>query len=122
MACGALYQAHTAFRATRMLRSLEAGQSSLDIHSQWGEPDIRSYVDNRTQVWSYAVRPNTNDITAELLYTAPKEGDAGRFLDLKFVDGKLSSWAEAEHAMPSKEGSGFSYGIGGVPMGNAVHY
>jgi hypothetical protein len=121
-ACGALYQAHTAFRTSRMLRSLEPGQTALDVHNRWGEPDIRNYVDSRIEIWSYAERPNTNDVTAELLYTAPKEGDQGRFLDLKFIDGKLSSWAEEDHRMPPKEGSGFSYGVGGGPVGGPVHY
>jgi hypothetical protein len=122
MGCGALYQAHTAFRATRMLGSLEPGQSALDVRRRWGEPDIRNYTDGRTQIWSYAKRPNTNDLTAELLYTAPKEGDEGRFLDLKFVDGRLSTWAEGDHRMPPKEGGGFSYGVGGPPVGGPVHY
>lgn len=121
-ACGAIYQAHTEIRTNRMLKGLQVGQSSLEVHRNWGEPDIRTYVDSHTQVWSYAARPNTNDVAAALLYTAPKEGDAGRFLDLKFVDGKLGSWAEASHTMPAKEGSGFSYGVGGAPMSNPAHY
>ena len=58
---------------------LQPGESSLDVHNQWGEPDIRNYTDNHVQVWSYAQKANTNDITAEFFYTAPKEGDSGRF-------------------------------------------
>jgi hypothetical protein len=119
--CGLVYQAHTQARASNMLKTLQTGESSLDVHNSWGEPDIRNYVDDHTQVWSYAKRANTNDLTAELLYTAPKEGDAGRFVDLKFVDGKLASWQEADHQMPEKEGGSFSYGLGGSP-GGTTHY
>jgi len=58
-----------------------------------------------------------------LLYTAPKPGDKGKFLDLKFVDGKLASWTEADHTMPPKEGAGFSYGIGNpVTSQPTMHY
>ena len=119
--CGLVYRAHTELRASNMEKDLQPGESSLDVHNQWGEPDIRNYVDNHVQVWSYARKANTNDITAALFYTAPKEGDGGRFLDLKFVDGRLGSWGEADHAMPQKEGSGYSYGVNpGVP--ETAHY
>jgi hypothetical protein len=120
--CGLLYQAHTRIRTERMLNSLQPGVTSLDVHEQWGEPDMRTDMGNHTQVWSYAVTPNTDDPAAALLYTAPKEGDKGRFLDLKFVDGKLASWAEAEHRMPPKAGSGLTYGLGGPPVSNPMHY
>lgn len=98
-----------------MRDDLRPGQTSLEIHNQWGEPDIRTDLGSRTQLWSYAERPNSNDIAAELFYTAPKPGDKGKFLDLEIVDGKLASWSEAEHIMPPKEGSGFNYGWEGAP-------
>ena len=104
-----------------MQKYLQPGESMLDVHDQWGEPDIRNYVDNHVQVWSYAEKANTNDMTAAIFYTAPKEGDSGRFLDLRFVDGRLASWGETDHAMPQKEGSGFTYGVNlGVP--ETAHY
>ena len=121
-ACGLLYQAHTEVRTSHMLKRLRTGESTLDVHNDWGEPDIRTYFSAHSQTWSYAERPNTNDVTASLLYTAPKAGDKGRFLDLKFEDGRLSSWAEADHMMPEKEGSGFSYGVGGVPPLSGPNY
>ncbi len=106
-----------------MRNDLQVGQSSLDIHNQWGEPDIRTDLDDRTQLWSYAERPNSNDVTAALLYTAPKPGDQGKFLDLKLVDGKLSGWSEAEHTMTPKEGTGFNFGVGGPAAGSpTMHY
>ncbi len=120
-ACGLVYQAHTELRTSQMLKSLEPGQSTLDVHDSWGEPDIRNYLDDRTQVWSYGERTNTNDVTAALLYTAPKEGDTGHFLDLRFVNGRLAAWSESDHVMPEKNTSGFSYGVGSTPFG-AVHY
>jgi uncharacterized protein YceK len=121
--CGAIYQAHTEIRAGRMENSLQAGASSLDVRRQWGEPDIRTDVDDRTQVWSYAERPNSNDVTATMFYTAPKPGDKGRFLDLRFVDNKLRNWAEAERTMPPKESAGYGFGVGSGPASSpTVHY
>ena len=107
-----------------MRNNLQVGQSSLEIHNQWGEPDIRTDLGDRTQLWSYAERPNSNDLTAALLYTAPKPGDKGKFLDLEIVDGKLVSWSEAEHTMPPKQGSAFSYGLTGIPPAGSptMHY
>lgn len=106
-----------------MAEELKAGQTMPEVHNKWGEPDLRTYAGARTEVWSYAVHANTNDVAATLLYTSAKEGDAGSFLDLKFVDGKLVAWREARHTMPPKEGSGFSAGManpGFYP--NAAHY
>ena len=120
--CGLVYRAHTELRASHMEKYLQPGESTLDVHGDWGEPDIRNYVDNHVQVWSYAAKANTNDVTAVLLYTAPKEGDSGRFVDLKFVDGRLASWGEADHAMPKKEGTGFDYGMNPGAMPQAAHY
>jgi len=127
--CGVAYQAGTRLKATRMSDSLQVGEPSPQVHRSWGEPDIRDYLPGDTEVWSYPYKPNSNDITAALLYTSSKDGDKGTFLDLKFVGGKLVSWQEAEHTMPAKGHTGISMGIGGGPVGNgtqtqpgAVHY
>ncbi len=93
------------------------------------EPDIRTYLPGETEVWSYPYKPNSNDVTAALLYTSSKDGDKGTFLDLKFVEGKLVSWQEAEHTLPLKGHTGIGMGINQGPIGNgtqtqpgAVHY
>ena len=83
------------------------------MHHSWGEPDIRTYLPGETEVWSYPYKPNSNDVTAALLYTSSKDGDKGTFLDLKFVEGKLVSWQEAEHTLPAKGHTGIGLGIGG---------
>jgi hypothetical protein len=93
-----------------------------EVHQVWGEPDIRTYVDPRTEIWSYAKHANRDDYTATLLYTSAKEGDSGTFVDLKFNDGKLVSWGEGQHTMPAKEGSGFSAGLSGASPGGTAHY
>ena len=44
---------------------------------------------------------------------------------LTFVDGKLTSWKEATHTMPSKKGGpGLSFGVAGPgsTTGNQRHY
>ncbi len=127
--CGLAYQAGTRIKATRMSDSLQVGQTSPEIHHSWGEPDLRTYLPGDTEVWSYAYKPNSNDVTAALLYTSAKDGDKGTFLDLKFVGGKLVSWQEAEHTMPAKGHTGIGLGISQGPIGNgtetqpgAVHY
>lgn len=122
--CGVAYQASTELRADRMQHSLKAGESMPDIHEKWGEPDLRQDVNNNTEIWSYAARPNSNDIAASLLYTNVKEGDSGKFLDLTFVDGKLASWKEEAHTMPAKTGGpGFAFGVGHTTStGPVVHY
>ena len=122
--CGVAYQASTELRASRMQRNLKVGESALDVHRQWGEPDLRSDSDQDTQIWSYAKRSNTNDIAATLLYTNTKEGDQGEFVDLTFVDSKLTSWKQATHTMPSKTGPGLSFGLSGPgsTTGNKRHY
>jgi hypothetical protein len=109
--CGLFYQAGSRVKASRMSGEIKAGDSMVDIHNQFGEPSLRTYTNDTTEIWSYADKPNSNDIAAALLYTSTKEGDKGTFLDLKFVDGKLVSWAEAEHTMPAKARSGFGAGI-----------
>jgi hypothetical protein len=126
--CGVAYQAGTRIKASHMADSIQAGQSSSEIHARFGEPAIRQYLPGETEIWSYPYKPNSNDIVAGLLYTSTKEGDKGTFLDLKFINAKLVSWQEAEHTMPSKERSGFSAGLGGGGItggpGNAsgAHY
>jgi hypothetical protein len=123
--CGVAYQASTEVRASRMQHGLKVGESSADVHQQYGEPDLRQDADQDTQIWSYAKRSNTNDIAATLLYTNTKEGDQGQFVDLTFVDGKLTAWKETTHTMPSKKGGpGLSFGFSGPgsTTGNQRHY
>ncbi len=120
--CGVAYQVGTNYRSRSMKDSLKAGESSLAVHKEWGEPDIRTNAGTDTEVWSYAERANTNDVAATLFYTSAKEGDRGKFLDLKFVDGKLESWADAEHTMPPKQGTGISYGLGVGSSSGISHY
>jgi hypothetical protein len=119
--CGLVYQVASGRRASKMEETLTVGMTSPEVHQLWGEPDIREYGP-KTEVWSYAMHANSDDATAYLLYTSAKEGDPGSFLDLKFEDGKLVSWNEAEHTMPKKEGNGFSAGFGGSPSSGTVHY
>jgi hypothetical protein len=121
--CGLIYQAGSHYRAHKMSEELKAGQTMSELHQKWGEPDLRAYPDQHTEIWSYAVHANSNDVAATLLYTSAKEGDAGTFLDLKLVDGKLVSWNEAKHTMPAKESSGFRAGMGtGGSSAGAVRY
>jgi hypothetical protein len=109
--CGLFYQAGTRVKASRMTENLKVGESMVEIHQKYGEPDIHQFVSSDVEVWSYAYKPNSNDLTASLLYTQVKEGDKGTFVDLKFQGGKLVSWAEAEHTMPPKQSGGFSAGM-----------
>jgi hypothetical protein len=121
--CGLAYDASTHARASHMVRALKPGESSLEVHQNWGEPDLRQYVGRDQQVWSYAIWPNSNDVPATLLYTSVKPGDNGSFLDLKFIDGKLVSWNKAEHTVPAKQGAGFSFGVGpGGGVSNLSHF
>jgi hypothetical protein len=121
--CGLAYDASTHARASHMLRSLKPGESSLEVHQNWGEPDIRQYLSRDKQVWCYAIQANRNDVAATLLYTSAKPGDSGSFLDLKFVDGKLVSWSRAEHTMPAKQAAGFDFGVGpGGGVSNIAHF
>ncbi len=121
--CGLAYNASTHARAIHMLRSLKPGESSLEVHQNWGEPDIRQYIGRDKQVWSYAIQPNSNDVAAMLFYTSVKSGDNGNFLDLKFIDGKLVSWNKADHTAPAKQGTGFSFGVGpGGGVSNIAHF
>ncbi len=122
--CGLFYQAGARVKASRMTGNLKIGESMVEVHKKYGEPDIHTFLNDDVEVWSYASKPNSNDLTAALLYTQVKEGDRGTFIDLKFQGGKLVSWAEVQHTMPSKEGGGFSAGMGAPklapPGGN--HY
>ncbi len=120
--CGLFYQAASGYRASKMEKSLKPGMTSLEVHQQFGEPDIRNYVNEKTAIWSYAKHANSSDVVAETLYTSAKQGDKGDFLDLKFDDGKLVSWNEATHTMPAKLGGGFSAGFGGASPQGSAHY
>jgi hypothetical protein len=120
--CGLVYQAGSGYRAHKMSKELKLGATMPEVHNRWGEPDIRTYPDPHTEIWSYAVHANSNDLAAKLLYTSAKEGDSGTFMDLKFVDGRLVSWRQTTHTMPPKEGPGFtaSFANPGVGGGNAT--
>jgi len=120
--CGLFYQAASGYRANKMEKRLTPGMTSLEVHQQFGEPDIRNYVNEKTAIWSYAKHANSSDVVAQTLYTSAKEGDKGDFLDLKFEDGKLVSWNEAVHTMPAKQGGGFSAGFGGAAPQGTAHY
>lgn len=117
--CGLAYQAASEHRAAKMDAQLQSGMTQAQVAKQFGEPDIEEKPNDTTEIWSYAKHANSNDVTAELLYTSAKEGDAGTFEDLKFVDGKLASWSEAQHTMAPKERSeitttlSYGRGIGG---------
>jgi hypothetical protein len=122
--CGLVYQAGTRIKASRMADRLKVGETSVQVHRRYGEPALREYPSADTEVWSYAYKPNSNDITAQLLYTSTKEGDRGTFLDLKFVDGKLVIWSEAVHTVPAKQAGGFGAGFGAPPISppGGAHY
>ena len=110
--CGLFYQAASSYRANKMENNLKLGMTSLEVHQLYGEPDIRNYVNDKTEIWSYAKHANNTDVVAATLYTSAKEGDKGSFVDLTFNDGKLVTWDEGSHTMPAKLGSGFNAGFG----------
>lgn len=121
--CGLAYQAASKIKTSRMKDQLKPGETTTQVHLDWGEPDLRKDLGKNGQLWSYASRANSNDIAATVFYTSAKSGDEGKFLDLKFLDGKLVSWAETEHTMPAKQGAGFSYGLGpGGAVSPVQHY
>ena len=124
--CGLFYQAGTRVKASRMRDSLQTGQTMVEIHKDWGEPDIRQYPTDDSEVWSYPFKTNSNDIMAALVYTSAKEGDKGTFMDLKFVSGRLVSWSEAVHTVPPKERTSFGAGISGgslnPQLGGTEHF
>lgn len=121
--CGLAYQAGSRIKTSHMKDQLKQGESAIQVHKDWGEPDLRKDAGENTELWSYARRANSNDLAATVFYTSTKSGDESKFLDLKFVNGKLVSWAEAEHTMPAKQGAGFSYGFGpGGAVSPVQHY
>jgi len=81
------YQAASEHRAAKMDEQLQPGMTFSQVVKQFGEPDIEKKPTDTTEIWSYAKHANSNDVTAEVFYTSAKEGDAGTFEDLKFVDG-----------------------------------
>ena len=115
--CGLAYQAAAEHRAAKMEQQLQVGMTPGQVAKQFGEPDIETHVDDSNEIWSYGKHANSNDVAAEMLYTSAKAGDAGTFEDLKFTDGKLVSWGEAQHTMAEKESGGIratlGYGRGG---------
>jgi hypothetical protein len=119
--CGAAYQASTQIRSHRMLDSLKVGQTIPEVRKDWGQPDIITDDGPEVEVWSYASRPNSNDIAATLLYTAAKEGDTGEFLDLRFVKGTLVSWSKQQHTMAAKR-QNFGVGFGAPSAHDATHF
>ncbi len=121
--CGLAYQAGSEIKTNHMEDRLKVGETPNQVHQDWGEPDIRKDLGENGQIWSYASRPNSNDMAATIFYTSTKSGDESKFLDLKFMNGKLVSWAETEHTMPAKKGAGFSYGFGpGGAVSPVQHY
>ena len=113
--CGLAYQAAAEHRAAKMDQQLQPGLTFAQVAEKFGQPDIEDKPDDTTEIWGYAKRTNRGDLMAELTYTSAKEGDAGTFEDLKFVDGKLVSWSEGQHTMAEKESSDVtvSFGRGG---------
>jgi hypothetical protein len=121
--CGLAYQAGSRVKTDRMKDDLAPGESALAVHNEWGEPDLRINQGDNTQIWSYAERANSKDLAATLFYTSAKQGDEGKFLDLKFINGKLVSWQEAERTMPAKRPTGFNWGLGPGGTSTAIqHY
>jgi hypothetical protein len=119
--CGVAYQAAAEHRAAKMQEQLQVGMTPGQVAKQFGEPDIETHVDDSNEIWSYGKRANSNDVAATMLYTSAKAGDAGTFEDLKFTDGKLVSWGEAQHTMAEKEGSGIQTTIGYGRGGGGRH-
>ena len=120
--CGVVYQGASTYRANKMEKTLDKGMTIPEVHQEYGEPDIRNYTDQHTEIWSYAKHANNTDVAAAMLYTSAKAGDPGTFVDLTFVDGKLVSWGEAQHTMPAKQGGGFNLGTGGQSLTVPGHY
>jgi hypothetical protein len=121
--CGLAYQAGSRVKTAHMKDTLKTGESSLEVHNDWGEPDLRIDKSDNTEIWAYAERANSKDLAATVFYTSAKQGDEGKFLDLKFIDGKLVSWQEADRTMPAKRASGFNWGLGPGGTSSAVqHY
>jgi len=121
--CGLAYEAGSEIKTNHMEDQLKVGETPNQVHQDWGEPDVRKDLGGNSELWSYARRPNSNDMAATIFYTSTKSGDESKFLDLKFENGRLVSWAVNEHAMPAKKGAGFSYGFGpGGAVSPVQHY
>lgn len=121
--CGLAYQAGSRIKTSHMEDRLKVGETAIQVHQDWGEPDLRKDLGEHSEIWSYASHPNNHDVAASVFYTSTKSGDEGKFLDLKFNDGKLVSWSESERTMPAKQGAGFSYGFGpGGAVAPVQHY
>jgi hypothetical protein len=121
--CGLAYQAGSRLKTSHMKNTLKPGETNAMVRKDWGEPDLRKDLGANTEIWSYARRPNSNDLAATMFYTSTKSGDESKFLDLKFTNGKLVSWSESERTMPAKQGAGFSYGFGpGGAVSPVQHY
>jgi len=121
--CGLAYQAGSRVKTDHMKDTLKTGETTLEIHQNWGEPDLRIDNGKDSEIWSYAERANSKDLAATVFYTSAKQGDEGKFLDLKFIDGKLVSWQETERTMPAKRASGFNWGLGPGGTSTAIqHY
>lgn len=121
--CGLAYQAGSRLKTSHMKNTLKPGETTAMVRTDWGEPDLRKDLGANSEIWSYARRPNSNDLAATIFYTSTKSGDESKFLDLKFTEGKLVSWSESERTMPAKQGAGFSYGFGpGGAVSPVQHY
>jgi hypothetical protein len=120
--CGLAYQAGSRIKTSHMKDRLQTGETALQVHKEWGEPDMRKDLNANSELWSYVSHPNNHDLAATVFYTSTKSGDEGKFLDLKFIDGKLVSWSESERTMPAKQGAGFNYGFGSGIAPPLQHY
>ena len=102
--------------------SLKTGQTMPEVRQEFGVPDIITAQGQNTEIWSYASRPNSNNLAVALLYTAAMAGDTGQFIDLRFVDGKLVAWSKQQHTMPAKQiFKNFGIGFGSPDWYNTVH-
>jgi len=63
--CGLAYQAGSRIKTSHMKDDLKVGETSLQVHQDWGEPDLRKDMGDHSELWSYASRPNNNDIAAK---------------------------------------------------------
>lgn len=105
-----------------MMDLLKTDQTMPEVRQEFGLPDIITDRDQNTEIWSYASRPNSNNIAVALLYPAAMAGVTGHFIDLRFVNGKLLSWGEQKHTMPAKHFfEGFTIGFGAPDWNEKVH-
>jgi len=103
---------------------LKPGETTLQVHKEWGEPDLRK--DLGAEFGAMELRPGARTATTWRRRSStprPSPANEGKFLDLKFIEGKLVSWSESERTMPAKQGAGFSYGLGpGGAVSPVQHY